>query len=65
MNDEKLLLSIPEVAHRLDLGRSLVYRLVMSGEIRSLKIGRARRIPLEALHSFIEDQTTYTEDSHV
>lgn len=50
---DKLLLTIPEVAHRLGLGRSFTYQLVMSGEIPSIKLGRARRVPVTALEEFI------------
>jgi excisionase family DNA binding protein len=56
MNDAvgtKMLLTIPEVALRLGLGRSLTYQLVMQGQIPSLKLGRARRVPLVALEEFI------------
>jgi len=53
---DKLLLTIPEVAGRLGLGRSLVYELVMRGDIPSLKLGRARRIPLAALEQFVEER---------
>lgn len=56
MDTERLLLTIPEVAIRLGLGRSLIYLLVMRGEIDSLKVGRARRVPAEALERFIEDK---------
>lgn len=49
----KLLLTISEVAFRLGLGRSFIYELVMKGEIKSLKIGRARRIPVAALDEFV------------
>jgi excisionase family DNA binding protein len=49
----KLLLTIPEVSHALGLGRSAVYELVLLGEIPSLKIGRARRVPLKGLEEFV------------
>lgn len=52
-NDSKILLTVPEVAHRLGLGRSFIYQLVMKGEIRSIKLGRARRIPVDALEQFV------------
>ena len=52
--DEKLLLTIPEVAYRLGLGRSFVYELVMKGEIKSVKIGRARRVPVSAVEEFVQ-----------
>ena len=52
-NDSKILLTVPEAAQRLGLGRSFVYQLVMKGEIRSIKLGRARRIPVDALEQFV------------
>ena len=51
--DDRLLLTIPEVAYRLGLGRSFVYELVMKGEIKSVKIGRARRVPVSAVEEFV------------
>ena len=56
MDTEKLLLTIPEVAIRLGLGRSLIYQFVMRGEIDSIKLGRARRVPAEALERFIQEK---------
>ena len=52
--DYKLLLTVPEVARRLGMGRSFVYQLVSKGEIPSIKLGRARRIPVSALEKFVE-----------
>ena len=56
MNQEtqhKMLLTVGEAAVRLGVGRSFLYRLVMTGEVPSLKLGRARRIPVTALEEFI------------
>ena len=50
---DKLLLTVPEVAARLGLGRSLIYQLLMRGEIPSIKVGRARRVPSQGLEKFI------------
>jgi excisionase family DNA binding protein len=52
----KLLLTIAEAAQRLNLSRSLLYDLVLSGQIVSIKISKARRIPLSALEAFIEQR---------
>jgi excisionase family DNA binding protein len=41
---EKLLLTVPEAADRLGLGRSFMYEKVQTGEVASIKLGRARRI---------------------
>jgi len=51
--DSRLLLTIPEAAQRLGMGRSFVYQLVMRGMIPSIKLGRARRIPAAALEEFV------------
>lgn len=53
MDTNKKLLNVNEAATALGLGRSLVYTLVTTGELVSIKIGRARRIPLSALDEFI------------
>ncbi|MBA3823193.1 MAG: helix-turn-helix domain-containing protein [Ktedonobacterales bacterium] len=52
----KLLLTIAEAAQRLNLSRSLLYDLVLSGELVSIKIKKARRIPVSALETFIQQQ---------
>lgn len=62
--ESKLLLTVPEVAQRLSLGRSFVYQLVMKGEIRSIKVGRARRIPVTALEQFIATRMEEDFDSN-
>ena len=47
--DQLLLLRIEEAARRLGIGRSLMYRLVLSGAVESVHIGRLRRVPAECL----------------
>ena len=54
MNGEStLVLTIEEAARRLGIGRTLMYSLVMSGEVESVTIGRLRRIPLECLTEYV------------
>jgi len=53
MEVSKKLLTVNEAASALGLGRSLVYTLVKNSELRSITIGRARRIPISALDEFI------------
>ena len=50
---EKLLYTVDEAAQRLGIGRSHTYVFVLRGDIRSVKIGRSRRVPAEALDEFI------------
>jgi excisionase family DNA binding protein len=44
-----LLLTVTEVAHRLGCGRTLVYDLIASGQLETVKLGRLRRVPTEAV----------------
>jgi len=48
-----LLLTVEEAAKRLLLGRTLVYRLISSGELESVTVGRLRRIPAECLAEYV------------
>jgi excisionase family DNA binding protein len=50
-----LLLTIPQAAKRLGLGRNKVYDLIREG-LPVLHIGRAARIPAKALEEFIEQR---------
>jgi excisionase family DNA binding protein len=50
----KLLLTPYEAAEALAIGRTLLYRLAMSREIASIKVGGARRFPLRPLEAYIE-----------
>ena len=48
-----LLLTVEEAAKRLGFGRTFVYRLIMSGEVESIKVGRLRRVPAECLPEYV------------
>lgn len=50
----QLLLSVEQAAARLGLGRTVMFGLVKSGEIESVKIGRSRRIPADALLTYVK-----------
>ncbi|MGW0363066.1 helix-turn-helix domain-containing protein [Streptomyces sp. NPDC002990] len=47
------LLTVPQVMARLQLGRSAVYDLLRMQRLASITLGRARRIPSQALTDFI------------
>lgn len=49
----RLLLTIPEAARRLSVGRTTVYALLKSGELASVTIGRLRRIPTDSLEALL------------
>ncbi len=48
-----MLLRAEEVARLLSLGRSTVFALMKSGELPSVRIGRAVRVPREAIDEFV------------
>jgi excisionase family DNA binding protein len=50
----KLLLTPTEAAMVLSISRSLLYQLLMDKRIFSVKVGGARRIPLAAIHEYVE-----------
>lgn len=49
------LLTVPEVAIFLRIGRGKAYLLVRSGAVPSLTLGRSLRIPKQALEHMIEN----------
>jgi excisionase family DNA binding protein len=51
---ERLLLTPEEAAESLAICRAKVYELLRAGELRSVQIGTARRVPVAAFHEFIE-----------
>ena len=51
-----LLVSVAEAAVLLGIGKASLYKLVMSGEMPSLKLGKSRRIPLASLEEFITEK---------
>ena len=50
----RLLYSVDEAAELLGIGRTFMFHLVATGEIDSFKIGKRRKIPRDALDSYIQ-----------
>jgi excisionase family DNA binding protein len=50
---DKLLLTPVEAARALGIGRSTVYELMQTGQLESVRIGACRRVPAEAVHTFL------------
>jgi excisionase family DNA binding protein len=50
-----LVLTVEEAADRLGVGRTVMYALVRSGAVESVRIGRLRRIPADALVTFLDE----------
>jgi excisionase family DNA binding protein len=49
---DRVLLTIEEAGKRLNIGKTKMYQLVMSGQIESVLIGRLRRIRAEAITEY-------------
>lgn len=47
------LLTPEEAARALGIGRTLVFELLGSGRLRSVRIGACRRVPVGALDEFV------------
>ena len=54
MDQPKLLVSPEDAADVLSIGRTRLFRLIATGQLRSVLIGRSRRIPVSALIEFVE-----------
>ena len=52
---QPLLFRPEEAAERLSVGRTMVFELIRSGRLRSVKIGGARRISPQALADFVAE----------
>ena len=49
----RLLLTVEEAAERIGICRSNMFKLIRQGEIRSVKVGRLRRVTPAALEDFV------------
>ena len=54
---ERLAVSVAEGAKMLSLGRDVMYRLVMSGDVPSWKVGARRLLPVAGLRAYVERRT--------
>src|SRR3954463_4499907 len=54
---DRLLLTPEEAAEALGVSRSRVYDLMRKRELVSIRLGRARRVPVVALRRFVEQLT--------
>ncbi|HEY6688838.1 MAG TPA: helix-turn-helix domain-containing protein [Propionibacteriaceae bacterium] len=50
-----LVLTVEQAAERLGVGRTVMYAPVSSGAVESVQIGRLRRVPADALVTFLDE----------
>lgn len=58
MNDNNILLTVPEAAKVLRISRNKAYDLVRQGLIPAVHLGKNIRIPRQALDRWIAEQST-------
>lgn len=49
-----VLLTVEEAARRLRIGRTSCFRLIRTGELESVPVGRLRRVPAAAVAEYVE-----------
>ena len=53
---QRLLLRIPEAAETLAIGRTKIYELIATGELPTIRVGRAVRISVSTLQKWVENR---------
>lgn len=53
---DPLLVTIPQAAKILSVGRSTIYQLIWSGELTPIHIGRCVRLSVRQVHEWIDRQ---------
>lgn len=56
--EPRVLLTVEAAAELLSYSRTHVYTMLKTGEIESVKVGRLRRIPTDALVAYVQRLTT-------
>lgn len=54
MADGTVFLTVAEVAEQIRVSKMTVYRLVHSGEIEAIRVGRSFRVSEEAVRAYLE-----------
>lgn len=62
-SDYPAFLSVNDIRHALGIGRTKAYEMIKSGEIQSIKIGNAIRIPKISLIDYVNGKIYNTEEA--
>lgn len=57
-NNDYYILTPEDVMEELCIGRNAVYKLLDSGELKALRVGRKWKIPRKELNAFIDKSIT-------
>lgn len=58
-NNDKLTYTVPEMAKALNIGKNKAYELVKTDGFPAIYIGSTIRIPIEALHKWLNECDGY------
>lgn len=50
---QRSLLTVPQAAALLSIGRTMAYELIATGELEVVHIGRAARVPVAAIEDYV------------
>ena len=51
---EKILVTVEDATHILSMGRTRIYQLIKSGELKSVKCGKSRRIVADSIRTYVD-----------
>jgi len=51
----RILLTVEEASDVLSIGRTTMFDLIRTGRVASVRIGRLRRVPMDALRVFAKE----------
>ena len=54
----RMMLTPEQAAEALGIGRTTIFALIKSGEIESIRIGRLRRVPADAIKAYTSRLST-------
>ena len=62
---ERVAVTVPEAGEMVGIGKSQAWELVRAGVWPSFRIGRLRRVPVDAVREWVERQAKAAEDERL
>ena len=61
--DGRRAVNVDEAGRLINIGRTLAWKLVNSGELRSIRVGHRVVVPMSAIDEFLEGRSPATQDT--
>ncbi|NKQ54994.1 excisionase family DNA-binding protein [Amycolatopsis sp. K13G38] len=61
--NRRRLLTVEEAAEALSIGRTTMYALIKAGHISTVRLGKLRRVPTDALTAYVSQLATHQHAS--